>query len=461
MTAAGDTWTLAAVWEALRKFWGLIVGLTLLAGGIGYAISASEAPQYRATAALYFALDQGTTGSDLNQGSAYTQNQMLSFAQIATSSRVLAPVIDELGLETTPRRLAGSIAITIPQDTSILEMTATSSSPERAADVANALADELIAVVQEVAAQTVEDGARITASVIDDAVPPEFQSSPDKTRDALLAAVLGFLAGVLAALVATIGDTRVRNEEAVARVTDVPVLGVIARTRRGVAPSLIAAREPHSRGAEDVRRVQSALAFATLDLTSRRILVSSATPGEGKSTFASNLAVTLAELGERTLVIDADLRRPMLHELFGVDGTVGLTTALMGSVGLDEAIHPWREGGPDLLTSGTLPPNPASIVTSEAFRSLLDAASARYDAVVIDSPPVLTVADANLLARLVDGVVLVVDASRTRRPQLANTLRSVESSGGRVLGIVLNKARDAHRRDPYLDYAPRDPVARD
>ncbi|ROR67369.1 polysaccharide biosynthesis tyrosine autokinase [Agrococcus jenensis] len=466
MNPAPATWTLTHAWEAVRKYWILIVGFAVLGGGIGYAVSASTPPRYQSAASLYFALNQGTSGADLNQGSTYTQNQMLSFGRLATSSRVLERVIDELDLQSTPRELARSVSITVPQDTVILEVAATSSEPERAAAIANSVAEQLAVVVLDVGAESVEGAASISASVIDDAVAPTVQTTPNKTRDALLAAAIGFLLGVLTAFVATLADTRVRNEAAVARVTDLPVLGVVTRATRGVGAGLISAREPHDPVSEDMRRIQSALAFTTLDGTSRRLLVTSSSPGEGKSTFSTNLAVTLADSGDRTLVIDADLRRPRVDELFGLDGSVGLTTALMGGIDLSRAIVGWREHGPDVLTSGALPPNPATVVTSEAFRSVLDDASERYDVVIIDSPPVLTVADSNLIAPLADGVVIVVDASKTRRPQLANTIRSIESAGGRILGIVLNRARPSKHRntyyadDPSAERRQKRPVAR-
>ena len=454
MTAETTQWSLSHVWEALRKYWALVIGLAVLGGTAGYLLSSTVEPQFESRASLYFALNAGDSGADLNQGSAYTQNQMLSFARLATSSRVLEPVIDELGMDTTPRDLARSVAITIPQDTVILDVVATSTDPERAAAIANSVSANLAAAVQEVAAESAEGGASISASVIDDAVAPAVQSVPNKTRDAALAAAVGFLLGVLAAFIATVSDTRVRNEAAVARVTDLPVLGVVTRTKRGVGAGLIVAREHHSPVAEDMRRIQSALAFSSLEGRSRRLLITSASPGEGKSTFSTNLAVTLADTGAKTLVIDADLRRPRVDALFGLDGSIGLTTVLMGEIALPDAVVAWRQGGPDVLTSGALPPNPAAIVTSDAFRSALDAASQRYDAVIIDSPPVLTVADSNLLASLADGVVIVVDASKTRRPQLAKTLRSIESAGGRVLGIVLNKTRASSHQNTYYADSP-------
>jgi capsular exopolysaccharide synthesis family protein len=394
-------------------------------------------------------MNQGTTGSDLNQGSTYTQSQMLSFSQLATSSRVLTPVIDDLDLDTTPKELARNIAITIPQDTAILSIEVTSTGAERAAEVANAISAELSEAVETIVAKGPDQKPTIVPSVIDEAVVPQFQSLPNKSKDAALAAVLGLVLGILTAFVATMADTRVRNEAALARVTDLPYLGSITRTKRGTDAGLIVVREPRGHTAEDFRRVQSALAFANIDGQSRRVLITSANPAEGKSTFSANLAITLAELGERTLLIDADLRRPRVGEIFGLDSSVGLTSVVLGSVDLSEAIVPWRETGPDLLLSGEVPPNSASVLTSHAFAEVLADAGAGNDVVVIDSPPVLTVADTNLLAPLVDGVVIVVDASKTSRPQLAATIRTLEGAGAPILGIVLNKVRLARGRATY------------
>lgn len=449
MKADATGWSLASAWTAVRKFWFVIIGMAIIGGAIGYGVSSATTPQYQSTATLYFAMNQGTSGSDLNQGSTYTQSQMLSFAQLASSSLVLSQVIDDLDLELTSRELNRSLAITIPQDTAILSVQATSTNAERAADIANAISTELARVVQEIVAKGADQQPTIIPSVIDEAVVPQFQALPNKSRDAMLAAVLGLVAGVLVAFVATMADTRVRNEAALARVTDLPYLGSITRTKRGIDAGLIVAREPRGHVAEDFRRVQSALAFANIDGESRRLLVTSASPSEGKSTFSANLALTLADLGENTLLIDADLRRPRQGEIFGIDQSVGLTSVVLGSVRLDEAVIPWREGGPDLLLSGEVPPNSASVLTSQAFAEVLEKATEGHDVVVIDSPPVLTVADTNLVAPLVDGVVIVVDASKTSRPHLAATIRTLEGAGAPILGIVLNKVRLARGRATY------------
>jgi capsular exopolysaccharide synthesis family protein len=442
-----SAWTLSTVWEAIRKFWLLIVGLTIVGGALGYGLSSTVTPIYQSTATLYFALNQGNSASDLAQGSTYTQNQMLSFAQLATSSRVLEPVIDELELDTTPRVLARSVEVTIPQDTVILQVQASSTDPDEAAAIANAVSDSLTEVVRDVAPKGPAGAATITAQVIDEAVVPLVQSIPNKPRDAALGALLGLVVGVLTALAITLGDTRVRNETVVAQVVDAPLLGSVTRTRG--ESGLVVAREPLGHTSEEFRRVRAALSYANVSDSARCLLVTSSTPSEGKSTFSSNLALTLAGLQHRVLLIDADLRRPRIADYFGVEGAVGLTTVLVGDVDVEVAKMTWGSTTLDLLTSGSVPPNPAEILTSDAMRELLREASATYDYVVVDSPPVISVADATLIAPLMDGVVVVVDASRTRRAQLANSVRILQGSGARILGVVLNKAKVARRRRSY------------
>lgn len=449
MSSEPTAWTFRRVLDSLRKFWLGIVALTLVGGGMGLGLSVLQTPMYDSTASLYFALSSGNSAVDLNQGSTYTQNQMLSFAQLATSSRVLEPVIEELGLDLTPRQLARSLTIEIPLQTVILEVTSTDASAKQAARIANSVARSLVDVVQAVAPESSAGSASITAKIIDKAVRPEVQSSPNKTKNAGLGALLGLLVGVLTAMVVSLADTKVRNAEVAASVTDVPVLGQITRmpTREGAA--LVVARQPLSHGAEEYRQIRSALAFANVDGRASTLLVTSAGPGEGKSTFAANMSLALAETRERVLVIDADLRRPRVAPYFGVEGAVGLTGVLLGEVDLADAISTRADSTLDILTAGVVAPNPSEILASAAMRNLIAQAEELYDLVVIDSPPVLSVADANLLAPLVSGVLLIADATKTSRAQLAAAVDGLRVAGAHVLGVVLNRVRPPRRRDDY------------
>ena len=435
--------------SAVRKFWWLVVVLAIGGGAASFAYAASQTPMYQATSSLHFALDQGASAVDLNQGSAYTQSQMLSYAQLVRGSRVLEPVIDELDLDTTPRELARLIQVTIPQDTVTLKITATTPGPESSADLATSISEHLIDEVQEIAPKNPEGGSTITVVVYDDAVAPQHQSSPDKTKAAGIGLGAGAAIGIAAALLIVALDTRLRTEEQLANVTGPPVLGAISRSPLLARRSIAMIQQRLSRTTEEFLRIRSALTFANIASEVKVLLITACKPGEGKSTISANLAMALAGEEESVLLIDADLRRPRAHEYAGVDGAVGLTNVLSGEVDLDVATYRFPGTALDLLPAGTIPPNPAELLTSAAMKDLVTEMSRRYRYVILDTPPVLSVADANLLSPLADGTIITVDAQKTRRASLAQTTKILTGGGARILGTVLNRARPVRDREGY------------
>lgn len=450
MTEGTSAWTLGSVWASLKKRWHLLAAATAIGAAAGLTMSLLATPVFQSTATLFVSINQGTTGTDLNQGTTYAQNQMQSFAQLATSSRVLQPVIEELQLDVTPQELARNVQVVSPSNTVILSVEASSTSPERAAAIANAIAEHLAEVVQEVSPVSADGAPSITASLVDGAVSPLYQVSPNKPRDTLLAAAVGFLFGVGAALVYSVLDTRLPNAAALKAAISLPVLGSISRLsvgKRGVG--LIVAQEPLGHTSEEFRRVRSALTYAGVSDRLQRIMVTSSSEREGKSTFSANFSLTLAELRSRVLLVDADFRKPRIADIFGVEGAVGLTSVLLGDATFEEARIRRQGTTLDLLPAGAIPPNPSEMLTSDAMRQLIDAVAPQYDYVIIDSPPILSVADANLTSPLVDGAVLIVDAGKTRRSQLSQAVTSFESAGGRIAGAVLNKVRQHRNTDGY------------
>lgn len=456
MTESASTWTLGSVWAALKKRWYVVATATVIGGIIGLTLSLLATPVFQSTATLFISISQGSTGSDLNQGTTYAQNQMQSFARLATSSRVLEPVINELDLELTPKELARNLQVITPNNTVIISIQASASSPDRAAEIANAVAESLADTVQEVSPAGTDGAPSITAALVDTAVPPEFQISPSKSRDTLLAAAVGFLVGVAAALVYTLLDTRIPNAAALRAAVPLPVLGAISRVRNGKqGVGLVVAQDPLGHSSEEFRRVRSALTYAGVSDRLQRILITSTTESEGKSTFSANFALTLAELRSKVLLIDADFRKPRLTDIFGVEGAVGLTSVLLGDATFEQARIHRRGTSLDILTAGTVPPNPSEMLTSAAMRQLIETVAPEYDYVIIDSPPILSVADAGLTSPLVDGALLVVDASSTRRSQLSQAVTSFETAGGQIIGVVLNKARQRRNSDGYYTESGR------
>ena len=455
MVETSPALTLGRLWQILRRGWIVIIAFTVVGGAAAFVVSSTQTPVYQASASVYFSLTQGATSSDLNQGSAYTQAQMLSFAQLSISSITLDRVISDLALTETSKNLARDLSVSIPQNTVILEITASSTSASKASQIANSVAANLSDVVVQLAPSVKGQAPAVSARVIEPAVPPLTQSSPSKSRDTLLGGVLGLLIGAVGCIVFALADSRVRSPETLTALTEIPLLGQIPRLEQGTDARPVMARDPNGDDAESFRRVRAGLRFAAVDKNVRVILVTSGFPAEGKTTLAVNLALATAETGVRVLLVDADFRRPQVAERFELDGTVGLTTVLVGGVKLEDARRPYGTTSLDLLLSGDVPPNPSELLSSSRMSEVLSDLSSRYDLVIVDTAPVLSVADAALLAPHVDLVLLVADSSKTRKAQLTRSIRALEGAGAHISGVVLNRVKKSKRRDDYY-YAPNE-----
>lgn len=207
-------------------------------------------------------------------------------------------------------------------------------------------------------------------------------------------------------------------------------------------PDLITLTQPRSAAAEAYRTLRTSLEFSSLDRPLRSLVVTSSSPDEGKSTTVANLAVALAQAGRRTVVVDADLRRPSLHSLFGLPNTAGLTSMM-----LDEAAtaQPPYQAGPvaglRALTSGPLPPNPAELLASRRFDEILARLIQDADIVLFDAPPLMAVSDAAVLAARVDGVILVVQAEKTKREAVQRAKKMLERVNAHLVGAVLTEVK--------------------
>ncbi|GAA2726858.1 polysaccharide biosynthesis tyrosine autokinase [Cellulomonas aerilata] len=444
--------------RALRKRWVVIAVLALVGASVGYAIAATTTPVYRATTKVFVSLQGGETVSELVQGSTYTQNLVQSYVALATMPVVLDPVIDELGLDTTSRTMARTITAEAPINTVIVEIAATDSSPAQAALVADAVAEQLAVVVEELSASAGTRSETVSMRTVAPADVPRFPIAPNTRFLVATGLLAGLVIGVVFALARELLDTKVRESKDVARVTDAAVLGSIgARTRlRDAGPVMQV--EPHSQTAEAYRRLRTNLRFLDFAGPLHSVVVTSPLPGDGKSTTSTNLALSLAEGPARVLLVDADLRRPSVAEYLGLEGSVGLTTVLIGGADLHEVVQPYGEGNLDVLPSGAIPPNPTQLLSSPAMVDLLAQMVASYDLVILDSPPLLPVADSAILARLADGALVVAAARKTRRPQLAEAIGSLNAVGAVCLGVVLNRVA-RRETEGYYGYAPEELAA--
>ena len=435
--------------RTIGRRWIVIVLLGALGLVAAWAYASSVAPLYKSTSSVFVSSERGETTSELVQGSTFSQNLVQSYAQLATMPAVLDPVIKQLNLDTSAGQLASSVVAATPLNTVIIEITVSSESPARAAATADAITTSLSTLVQNLAPKGPDNAPSITLSTVSEAQVPTAPYAPN-TRLLLVTGLAGGLAlGVIYALARELLDTRVRGEKGLLRVTDAPLLGKIGEKRRSDPPGLVMRVMPRSVLAEGYRRIRTNLEFIDVDNRPRCVVVTSPMVADGKSTSALNLALAMAERAPRVLLIDADLRRPSIAGMCDIEGEVGLTTVLVGTVALEDAITLWG-GVLHVLPSGAVPPNPGQLLGSTAMSDLVLRLRGEYDFIVIDSPPLLPASDALGLAHLADGAIVVARDKTTRRAQLATTLESLEAVKARLLGIVLNRVQERHS-DAY-DY---------
>ena len=291
-------------------------------------------------------------------------------------------------------------------------------------------------------------------SVRESAVAPSAPTAPKVMQNTLLAAVVGVMLAAGAAFLIEYLDDSVKGRGDVEQILGLASMGLIAEiSTNGGSPAAVTLAHPKSPYSEAYRMLRTNLRYALPASTAEHLfLVTSVGPGEGKTTTVSNLAVVLAQAGQRTIIVDADFRRPTLHKVLGCSREVGLSSLLVGETSsLDEALQPVGVDNLSVLASGPIPPNPAELLGSPRMSEVLRELAERADVVLLDSPPVLAVTDASVLASMVSGTLLVVQAGRTRLPACAQAVQALQTVGGNLLGVVLNRLQ-FRRGDYYSKY---------
>jgi polysaccharide biosynthesis transport protein len=275
------------------------------------------------------------------------------------------------------------------------------------------------------------------ASVVKAAELPDDAVEPQPLRSAALAAVVGLLLGLVAAFLVEFVDDSVRTDEDLEAITDKPVLAVVP-TEPPPDNRPIAFSVPQEFAVEVYRGLRTNIQFLGLDAPMKVIQVTSSIPGEGKTTTAANLGVVLFQAGHEVVVVDGDLRKPQLHELFAVPPAPGLTEALLGEP--IEMVVNHLDPGLHVVAAGHVPPNPSEMMSNPRVGAFLRDLAVRYEFVVVDAPPVLPVSDSVALARWVDGILMVVQADRVSKRDVTESLARLERIGASVFGLVLNRA---------------------
>ena len=301
---------------------------------------------------------------------------------------------------------------------------------------------------------TFVEGGVNSIRVVEPATLPTVPIGPNKGMTILLAAAIGLLLALGAAFLLDYLDDTIKTPDDVQTATHLATLGAIARIEgETIADKLVTVSHPKSPNAEAFRILRTNLLFSAVDHPPHTMLVTSSSPSEGKSTTLANLGVVMAQQGQRVVLVDSDLRRPTLHRLFQLPNQAGLTNALLHEHPTAATfMQPTKIDNLSVLTSGPLPPNPAELLGSARFGELLRDLQLHADVILLDSPPALAVTDAPVLARQVDGVLLIVDAGVTCRQLAANAQETLSKVGAKVLGVALNRLKPKTSGYYYYHY---------
>jgi len=301
-----------------------------------------------------------------------------------------------------------------------------------------------------------EDVGALNISILEVARPESKPSEPQKARIMALALVMGLMLGGGLTLLRTFVDQRLHSVEEISAVLGVPVLGIVpsmSRRQTIVERGQKVHKESNSHTAESYRTIRTAVFFGAPKGEAKTILVTSSTAGDGKTTLVSNLAIAIAQAGQRTLILDADFRKPMQHKIFEVNHEdKGLSSVLTGATALAEATQSTDVKGLELLPCGPKVPNPSEILNSNSFAKLLELITSRYDRVIIDSPPVLPVTDAQILAAICDITLLVLRAEKSTRKISLQAREALLSVGAHILGTIVNDVPKKGRYGYYGGY---------
>ncbi|KQV77753.1 hypothetical protein ASC64_02705 [Nocardioides sp. Root122] len=423
-----------------RAYVWVLIGCTVLGALLMMAKTTRDPVLYSATSSGLVVVGNATTAGEEQGNAALAEEKAGLYAFLVSSMPVAEKVVDDLGLDVPPSEIAGRFSATVNADVNALTITAIGSTPEQARDLANGVVDAVVEYAQEV--DTGESNPRrdpLTRVVpVQPAELPQAPFTPDYAKAAMKGAAGGLALAYAFLIARRLIDRRIRSVKHVEDATGAAVLGIIpkedalGRTHRGVRGDL-------GRAAESFRQLRTNLRFVDVDNEPRKIVVTSALAGEGKSTVSANIARLVAQAGTPVLLIDADLRRPQIATTFEIDGTVGLTQALAGDVDVRDVIVGSGMANLSVLPAGRIPPNPSELLGSLRMKQFIDDLSQDH-LVILDAPPLLPVTDAGLLSAFCDGALLVQAAGRTQIEQSQQCRRILDQVGSRLLGVVLNKA---------------------
>lgn len=426
--------------RALRRRWRILIILIVLGGLVGLALALLIPKTYQARTELFVAPGSGATSLELVQGSTFVLDRVKSYVEVVNKDVVLAPVISELGLDDTVAELSEQVTAIVVPETVVVSITVEDSTAEQSARIANAIARKFAEVAPTLEPRGRGNAAVIKISVINSASVPVQADRPVLRFNVALGLLVGLALGLALALAREALDSSLRTPRQIAAISPAPLLAQVPEATK--VESWATTKPVEGPGLEALRELRTALRTQLAAHGRVSCVVGSAVTGEGRTTIATGLARGFAESGQRVCLVEADLRRPVLASRFGWSNQRGLTDVLAGDAcSWQTAIRTVDGGGFDVLVAGSSTKSPGQVLATEAARRLLGQLESAYDVVIVDTPPLLEAADAQDLASLCGGTVLVVGGgpASVTTAQLGEAVGRIEAVEGRLLGFVTNR----------------------
>lgn len=433
-----------------RRRWWVIVLLMAIAGAAAYIGASRQENQFSANTKIL--VISGKPDSGINFSSLQSSRSLAeTYRQLIETGPVMERVVDTLDLPYSASELEEKISTSIVGQTQIVEVTATDHDAEQAALIANTVAEEFRTYI------TKQVDPRIGAQV-EVADPARVPTSPVAPKPKLMLSLglfLGALVGAGVVALLEFMDNTVKPDVDIAGMASAPVLATVldlANLSPG-GSQVYTMAQPRSSASEAMRLLRTNLEFASASGEIACLSITSQTPGEGKSTVTANLGVVMAQSGLTVAIVDADLRHPTQHRIFGVENAAGVTTLLTNPEKSWESVaRKVALPGLFLIPSGPIPPNPSDLLNSDVFKRLLASIRNDVDIVLVDTPPVLMTSDPLIVSSVTDGIMLVCQSHKTRIEAFREAVNSIHQGNIRLVGIVLNRQKRRDAPSYYGEY---------
>lgn len=421
--------------KAVRRSLLLVIACSLLGVALALTWVLTRPPMYSATAQVLISPELTTSGTDPSSQASFVQSRIASYLHLGTTPYVLESVGERVGM--SPAEVATKLMLSNPEGTTILAIQATGGDAVSVVKLADAEQTQLALAITALETPAGTRNSQVSVAPIQDAASDIYAVKTPLASTVVLWGTTGLILGVIGALLRSAYDTKIRNTASLRRATDIAQIGAIPLDLH--KKSLI--------GLNGLQNILGGNAYHALRVNVQFLestlgnifIVTSSERFEGRTTIAANLAIALAEAGKRTILIDADLYEPSIASSMRLPQNLGLTDVLLEDCNLSDALRTTAVAKLAVLASGQLPENPNELLNSPQMTDVLTSCASSVDFVIIDSPPLLSVADAAALTSANATALVVVEANKTSRPQLTRALDSLATVGAVPGGIILNK----------------------